>query len=184
MARPDDSRSDRYLPPLMQAFRAAHDERDAGRALDLKDGDGERIIPGRRSSPRNAAGERVLREQLAIDLASLLNTVNLASAQDLKSYDRVRRSILNFGLPDLTAISADSESAEAVAAGIRQALLAYEPRLVPGTVRIHPKQSPDDAAGVIRLHVAAEMYSSPANVAVEFLAEIDADTGKAHVSRR
>lgn len=184
MARPDDSRNERYLPPLMQAFRAAHDERDAGQSIDLKDESGERIIPGRRSSPRNAAAEAVLREQLAIDLASLLNTVNLASAEDLRPFDRVRRSILNFGLPDLTAITADSESAEAVAAGMRQAILAYEPRLVPGTLRIEPRQAPDDAAGLIRLHVAAEMYSTPANVAVEFLAEIDADTGKARVSRR
>jgi type VI secretion system protein ImpF len=184
MARRQDSRNERYLPPLMQAFRTAHEERDASRSLDLKDDAGERVIPGRRSSPRNAASEAVLREQLALDLGSLLNTVNLASTEDLAAFERVRGSVLNFGLPDLTAITADSENAAAVAAGLRQALLAFEPRLAAGSIRIEPKSAPNDAAGLIRLHVSAEMYSSPANVAVEFLAEIDADTGKASVSRR
>ena len=60
MAGPN--RKTRLTPPLMHAFRAAHDARDAKKKLDLRDEEsGERIIAGRRGPARAAITEPVLR---------------------------------------------------------------------------------------------------------------------------
>ena len=47
--------------------------------------------------PLNAVRRQVLR-----DLESLMNAVALESTQDLSSFPQVRRSVLNFGCPDIS----------------------------------------------------------------------------------
>ena len=47
-----------------------------------------------------------LRESLKRDLAWLLNTSNLSDVQDLSEYPLVETSVLNYGMPDLTGITA------------------------------------------------------------------------------
>jgi len=43
-----------------------------------------------------------LREAVLRDLAWLFNTTHLAVAEDLSNYPYVARSVLNFGMPELT----------------------------------------------------------------------------------
>ena len=50
-------RNDRLAPPLMYAFRAAHDKRDAKQRLDLRDEAGERVIATRRVTTRAPISE-------------------------------------------------------------------------------------------------------------------------------
>lgn len=173
----------RFVPPIMHAFRAAFQERDSARPIDRKNEDGERIIAGRRATPRSSVNEAVLRQELAEDLSALLNTVNLAAAQDLTGLDRVAGSILNFGVTDLTAIATNSRAADDLSGALASKLEHYESRLIPGTVRIRNEESRDDASGQLRFHITAEMYSTPVDVAVEFVAEIETDSGKMKLTR-
>jgi type VI secretion system protein ImpF len=175
---------ERFVPPIMQAFRAAFRQRDAGKIIDVKNEAGERVIPGRRSSPRSSVDESVLRQELADDISSLLNTVNLAAAVNIKPYDRVQRSILNYGIRDLTAVASEEGVADEIARNLHGVLLQYESRLVPGSLSIRKERiSSDDASGLIRLHITAEMFSTPVDLAVEFIADIEPATGKAKLSR-
>jgi type VI secretion system protein ImpF len=88
-------KNDRMAPPLMHAFREAFRNKDAEKELDLRDDTGERIIASRRVQARSWANETALRRDLAEDLTRLLNTVNLASAEDLSDFSYVARSIVN-----------------------------------------------------------------------------------------
>lgn len=158
----------------MRAFRAAFRERDSDKALDVRDTDGERVIAGRRTTPRNSVGESVLRQDLAEDVATLLNTVNLASAVDLDGLDEVQKSILNYGVDDLTAFSADSNSIALVPSKIRTVLETYEARFAHGTVTVRPNRDFDELSAKLSLHVSADMYATPADVPIEFVADVDA----------
>ena len=76
MAGPN--RKTRLTPPLMYAFRAAHDAKDTRKKLDLRDdGSGERIISGRRGPARAAITEPLLRRSSHRISTILMNTVNL-----------------------------------------------------------------------------------------------------------
>ena len=77
-------KKDRLSPPLMLAFRAAHEARDARKKLDLRDQSGERIIAGRRSTGRHPISEALLRREVSHDLETLLNTIALESTLDLR----------------------------------------------------------------------------------------------------
>lgn len=173
----------RFVPPIMQAFRSAFRERDSGKELDIRSAADERIIPGRRTSPRNAVSETVLRQELADDLAALLNTVNLASIEDLRGLEEVRRSILNYGVDDLASISTESETMERLEGKLREVLEFCEARLVRGTVAVVRESAIDEINTKVAFHINAEMYASPSNVSVEFVADLDAYSGKLGVKR-
>src|SRR5208337_3872278 len=88
------------------AFRAAHRERDAAVKVDIRE-NGERVLAPRRVTTRAPIRETELRRLVGSDISALLNTVNLESAEDLSTAPEVRKSILNFGFPDLARISID-----------------------------------------------------------------------------
>ena len=177
------AKNDRFVPPIMHAFREAFRLRDATKPIDTRNDAGERVIAGRRTSPRSAVGEPILRSELGEDLASLLNTVELGAIEDLNGLDAVAGSILNFGVPDLTAIAASPEAARRVAQLIKQRLELYECRLVPGTVTIAGEALDASASGQLRLHISAEMVSTPTDIPVEFVVDVEVESGKIKVFR-
>jgi type VI secretion system protein ImpF len=173
----------RLAPPLMHAFREAFRHKDAKKEVDLRDDTGERIIASRRVSARSWVNEAALRRDLAEDLTRLLNTVNLVSAQDLADYSYAARSILNYGLIDITAFSIEENAVCDITHELRQSLQHYEPRLIPASIEVRRDTSVDSAAHQIRFAVSAEMYATPVDIPVEFVAELELDSGKMRISR-
>ena len=174
---------DRFVPPMMQAFRAAFRERDSGKDIDQRNAAGERLIAGRRSTPRNTVNEVTLKQELADDLGSLLNTVNLASAIDLDGLDHVRHSILNYGVDDLTAVSSLSKDSDKIGPRLLEVLRDYEARLDENTLRIVADLVTDDVNTRVSLHVSGEMYATPNDVPVEFIADVETYSGKMKVKQ-
>ena len=174
---------DRFVPPIMHAFRSAFRERDSGKLLDARNAADERVIAGRRSSPRSVVSETILKQELADDLSALLNTVNLAAAEDLSDLDNVRRSILNYGIDDLTAISSDSRESESIGPRLLEVLRNYEARLVDGTVSLVADLETDEVNNRVSLHVSGEMYATPNDVQVEFIADVETYSGKVKVKQ-
>jgi type VI secretion system protein ImpF len=176
-------KKDRLSPPLMHAFRGAFEARDAKKRLDLRSEGGDRIIASRRTSQRTAITEPVLRREVARDLEALMNTIALESSLDLDGRDHVRRSILNFGFPDIAHRTIDEHSVNDIKDDIRKTLANFEPRLLPSTVRVSRDFGVDQAELKIRFTVHAELLCDPVNVPVEFIAEVELDSGKIQVSR-
>ena len=176
-------RHDRFVPPIMQAFRAAFREKDSQKKIDLRSESDERVIAGRRSSPRNAVNENVLKQELSQDLAALLNTVNLAAAENLDGLDYVKQSILNFGVSDMTAFSAETHATENVQAHLKEVLQRYEIRLAGQTLEVSKSAELDEVNMRLSFHVSAEMYATPTDVPVEFVADIESYSGKMNVKR-
>lgn len=177
------TKNDRMAPPLMHAFREAFRHRDARKELDLRDETGERIIASRRVQARSWVSEAALRRDLAEDLTRLLNTVNLDSAQDLSDHAYAARSIVNYGLIDITAYSIDETAVGDITDELRQSLVDYEPRLIASSIEVTRDTSLDSAAQKIRFSVHAEMHATPADIPVEFVAELELDSGKMRISR-
>jgi type VI secretion system protein ImpF len=177
------AKSDRLAPPLMYAFRAAHEKKDGKSRLDLRDAEGERVIAARRVTTRSPISEAGLRREVMSDLASLFNTTNLAAAEDLSAAPAVRSSILNYGFPDLSRRSIDENSLVELSRQIEIALAAFEPRLAPGSIRARRDTTMSELELNIRFFVKADLLARPINVSVEFVAEIEIDSGKIKIDR-
>jgi type VI secretion system protein ImpF len=175
-------KNDRLAPPLMHAFRAAHAARDANLEVDIRDR-GERVIAPRRQMARTPISERELRRLVDSDLVALLNTTNLDSAEDLSPAPEVRRSILNFGFPDLARRTIDEGGVFDIAREIETALADFEPRLVRNSIKARRDTSVEPEQLRVRFLVNAELRIEPVNLPVEFIAEVEVESGRIKVDR-
>jgi type VI secretion system protein ImpF len=176
-------KNDRLAPPLMHAFRAAHAARDAQLEVDIRDR-GERVIAPRRVTARGPITERELRKLVDADLAALLNTTNLDSAEDLAGVPEVRKSVLNFGFPELAWRTIDEQGVFDIAREIETALANFEPRLMRDSIKAHRDTSVEPEQLRVRFLVNAELRIEPVNLPVEFIAELELDSGRIKVDRR
>lgn len=179
--------SERLRAPLMYAFRAASDAGDAKTALDIRDGDGERVIASRRSTAtrRRALPESALRLLLADDLTGLLNTINLSSSAPelIEGLGAVEKSVLNYGLRDLADRTIDETlKIDAIREELTAALRDYEPRLLQHSLRIERDRDGEDDL-TVRFVVRADMRADPVPASVEFVTEVERDTGEIRVGR-
>jgi type VI secretion system protein ImpF len=172
----------RLSPPLMHVFRAAHEAKDAKKTVDIRNESGDRVIAGRRLRPRHIITEPVLRREVGRDVDALLNSIALESTVDMTDAPYVRKSIINFGIPDITHRSIDEAGVDDIPAEIKAALANYEPRLAAASVRVTRDTSVDPAELKIRFIVRADLTCEPVHVPVEFVAEV-IEPGKIIVNR-
>jgi type VI secretion system protein ImpF len=178
----DVTRKTHVSPPLMHAFRAAHEAKDATSKIDLRTTDGDRIIAGRRLRARQVVTEKVLRREVARDLDALLNTIALESTCDMEDAPHVRKSILNFGLPDISPLTVDTVQIKRIPDEIRTAVVSFEPRLASASLQIERDLTLDPAELKVRFRFRADLTCYPVQVPVEFIADI-VESGKIVVNR-
>lgn len=167
----------------MFAFRSAYAARDAKKKTDPYNESGERVVSGRRSAGRSPITESQLRREVARDLEALMNTVALESAEDIHDFEHVRRSILNFGFPDIAHRTIEDAGVDDVKNEIEVALMTYEPRLDRDSIQARRDKSVKSHELKIRFVVRAELLCEPVNVPVEFVADVELDSGSILINR-
>jgi len=180
--RDQDSKAPSFQVPLMLAFREAFREGDASKRIEERLA-GERVVSARGSLKRRGADEALLRRDLATDLLSLVNTIDLGSAEDISELEYVKRSIVNYGLPDLTALTSLETGVEEIGEHFKAALLAHEPRLRPESIHVERNTEVEDETHRVSFSVSADMACSPLDLPTEFVAEVDTADGNIRLTR-
>jgi type VI secretion system protein ImpF len=176
------SRQSRLSPPLMHVFRTAHEAKDARRTIDQRNESGDRVIASRRLRARQVITETMLRREVSRDLDALLNTIALDATVDMEHAPLVRKSILNFGLPDIAIRTIDENGVDEIPEEIRAAIINYEPRIAADSLRIARDKEVDPLELKIRFVIRGELVCHPLHVPVEFVADI-VESGKIIINR-
>jgi type VI secretion system protein ImpF len=172
----------RLSTPLMHVFRTAHEAKDAKQFIDRRNEAGDRILASRRLRARQVITESILRREVARDLDALLNSIALEASVDMEHSPHARKSILNFGLPDLAVRTIDENSVDDIPDEVRTAIINYEPRIAADTLRIARDTDVDPVELKIRFVIRGELVCHPVHVFVEFVADI-VESGKIVVNR-
>ena len=181
MAEPD--RRNRLSPPLMYVFRVAHAARDARLNPETRQEGDERGTARARQSQRVAVTDRTLRVEVARDLEMLMNCVAMASTIDLSAFPAVRRSILNFGFPDIAHRTIDELEVSDLDDEIAEVLRKFEPRLEAASLRVTRDKSVHVDELKIRYVVEADLICEPLNIPLKFVADLEMVTGKIKFDR-
>ena len=124
-----------------------------------------------------------LRDCVARDISWLLNCVNLRIDEQLVDYPDVARSVINFGIPDLTGSALTGVDAKVLQRQLKEAILAFEPRLTPSTLRVtvhtDPKRMDHQS---LMFNIESEMWAQPIPLNLYLKTEVDLETGKFNVS--
>lgn len=168
---------------LMQVFRAAARNRDGQRpargAGETTDSD----LTRRSQQHREGTSETTLRADLSQDVANLMNTVRLEAIVDLSDAPYVQKSVVNYGFKDLGSVTRTQRTEGEIAAAIREALITHEPRLIPASIEVRLPQDRDDSDHRLSFDISAEMIANPADIPLDFVAEVDLGAGKIQLQR-
>jgi type VI secretion system protein ImpF len=113
------------------------------------------------------------------DLAWLLNTTHLASTEDLKTYPAVDRSVLNYGVGELSGQLISSMDISQMERALRQAILDFEPRILPRSLRIRALKEPaQESHNRLIFEIEGQFWAVPAPSHLLLRTEIDLDEGE------
>ncbi len=124
-----------------------------------------------------------LRACILRDVSWLLNSVQLAATEDLSDFPAVERSVLNYGVPSFAGGSIGQLGIAHIETAIREAVLRYEPRLIPDTVKVKLVQESlhNDAHNTIALEIDAQLWCQPLPLQMFMKTELDLELGAARL---
>ena len=117
------------------------------------------------------------------DIGWLLNAVHLEAVEDLADYPLARKSVINFGIPGYVGSSVGEVGYARAISDVKEALLAFEPRLAPDTIVIEIAQdaSAFREKNTVAFTVDGSLWSQPAPQFLLMRTELDLERGVAKV---
>ncbi|PWG63293.1 type VI secretion system baseplate subunit TssE [Spiribacter halobius] len=130
------------------------------------------LIPNTSESQQDRViSARQLKESVMRDLAWLLNTGHLASLVPLEAYPQIRRSVLNYGIPELAGTTISGADVEQIAAAIRGAIEVFEPRL--RDIRVTPQAGEAGRGNTLAFLIEADLWGQPSPQHLSLRTELD-----------
>jgi type VI secretion system protein ImpF len=133
---------------------------------------------------RRVMSKSRLRQAVLRDLAWLFNATKPAVDDDLLESAHIQRSVLNFGLPALSGRAASSLDVTDLERTIRQAIVDFEPRILPATLEVKALAlaSALDHHNVIGVQIRGELWAQPVPLELLVRTEIDLETGRVEIA--
>jgi type VI secretion system protein ImpF len=124
-----------------------------------------------------------LRQAVLRDLAWLLNATQLQAVQDLSKYPFVQRSVLNYGLPAFAGVTASTVDSTELERSIHQAILSFEPRILPDTLRVHSivSESQLEQHNVVAIQIEGRLWMEPVPLEMLLRTEVDLESGEVQI---
>ena len=112
----------------------------------------------------------------------MLNTVAMESTIDMTETPYARKSIINFGIPDISNRTIDENAVNSIPAEIKAAIINYEPRLAAASLDVERDTNVDAVEPKVRFIVRADLTCDPVHIPVEFIADI-VEAGRIMINR-
>ena len=122
-----------------------------------------------------------LRDLVLRDLAWLMNSTAPGGSIEWRHASHARASVLNYGLPALSGATASTVDPMLLQTAVRQAILDFEPRILPDSLLVEAVLSEDqmDRHNQIGFRISGQLWAQP--VPLELLLRTDLDLETGHV---
>ena len=125
------------------------------------------------------SGSLALRRAIQRDLSWLFNASNNAWTLPLTAYPELATSVVNFGVRSYAGLSGIAALGVQLERSLHAAILAFEPRINPETLRV--QVLPDDEPARYRHHIAlaihGELHAQATTEVIYLKTEFDLDSG-------
>ena len=131
------------------------------------------------SSSQQSMSQMQFKEAVIRDLSWLLNSVALDVCVDLDLYPEVQKSVLNFGLPDLSGRTSSSVDIHSIEKSIRQTIHQFEPRIIRNSLKVKVHSNPDAMShNSMIFEIAGAVFGQPSPFQVVLKSELDLELGE------
>lgn len=120
-----------------------------------------------------------LRAAILRDLGNLFNSTCLSDSDEFDAFPEVARSVLNYGLPALSGRTASSLDPLALEDSVRRCIVAFEPRILAGSLRVEAAASERqmDHHNQIGFRISGQLWAQPVPLQLLLHTDIDLETG-------
>lgn len=139
------------------------------------------LKPGERkeSSSQQSMSQSQFKSAVIRDLGWLLNSAALDVCQDLENYPEVQRSVLNYGLPDMSGHTSSNVDLHAMEISIRNAIQLFEPRIIRNSLKVKVSSNPDEMShNSLTFEIAGAVFGQPSPFQVVLQTELDLECGE------
>jgi len=135
-------------------------------------------VPGGASTTLSELRRSVLR-----DLTWLFNTTRTLEPEVTESRPQVRNSVVNYGLPPLSGLTASGLDIRQLERALRQAIVDFEPRILPDSVSVKAVLERDtgDHHNVVSLHIEGLLWAQPVPIELLLRTQFDLESGQSRV---
>ncbi len=141
--------------------------------------------PDKKQEPRESRliTKKRLHEAVMRDLAWLFNTTRLGGEIELGGYEYARRSVINFGLPALSGETASTLDMVGLEQTVRQAILDYEPRIMPATLQVDALASGSmlEQHNIVSIQIRGNLWAHPIPIELLLRTDVDLETGAVEI---
>jgi type VI secretion system protein ImpF len=131
---------------------------------------------------RSTITEQQLRQSIMRDLAWLLSTPGLECVENLAEFPEVQASTINYGVRGLAGWTASQIAPSKLAAMVREAILRFEPRILPNNLRIEvSSRGLSDERTVMAIEIRGEMWGQPLPQSLYLRSLLDLETGDVRI---
>jgi type VI secretion system protein ImpF len=124
-----------------------------------------------------------LRQAVLRDLEWLFNATRIGERSEFDGAPLVERSVVNFGMPALAGATASTLDVIALEQAMRQAILDFEPRILPASLEVGAVVSEPqlDQHNVVSMQIRGTLWGQPSNVELLLRTDVDLETGKVEI---
>ncbi len=123
-----------------------------------------------------------IRDCVKRDLNWLLNSNQYELQHELEHYPDIQRSVLNFGMPDLTGKTVSGINLQTIERMLKQVINDFEPRLIKKTltVKVLVDQSMLDH-NAVTFEIEGQLWAEPQPLHLHLRTEIELESGEVSV---
>ncbi len=141
--------------------------------------------PGSKTEPAEGRviNRNRLREMVLRDLSWLFNCAAPGEAFDWNGATQAHSSVINYGLVPLSGTSASGIDKGMLQNRVRQAILDFEPRILPGSLAVEVVVSGDqlDHHNQIGFRISGQLWAQPVPLELLLHTDVDLETGRVSV---
>ena len=118
------------------------------------------------------------RDSVLRDIGQLLNNTSHPAKEEFEDFEYVKKSVLNYGISNLSGVWVSDKNAEEIITQIRDAILNFEPRIIRSSLQVNilPKSVSQNNT-IMNLEITGELWTEPVPESLYIKTEIDLETG-------
>jgi len=142
------------------------------------------FAPGSEEEParRRTVSLDEYRAAVLRDLRWLLNSACHLPWEDICEFPHVARSVLNYGTRDLAGITTDNLDGLELERQYRDAIIAFEPRIVPDSLQVRLAHANRSEVGRVGFEIKGHLWALPHPERIYFRTEIDLESGVCEIT--
>lgn len=134
------------------------------------------------STSQQSMSQKQFKEAVIRDLGWLLNSVALDVCEDLEKYPEVQRSVLNFGMPDMSGHTSSNVIIRTMESTIKSVIQQFEPRIVNNSLKVKIHSNPDEMShNSLVIEIAGAVFGQPSPFQVVLKSELNLECGEFQV---